>query len=132
MAAKAGGGRPSLVRRLARNRLSMLGLAGVLVLVAIAVIGPFLSPYDPAALSPARLRGPSPEHWMGTENFGRDVFARFLYGTRVSMFVGVGAVAFALVLGTLVGMLAGLWSGSWIDTVLMRGVDVMLAFRLLV
>lgn len=124
--------RPSLVRRLLRNPLSVLGLLGVLLLVGVALVGPFLAPYDPAALSPSRLRGPSPEHWMGTENFGRDVFSRFLFGTRISMSVGIGALTFALLLGTTIGMLAGLWSGSWIDTLLMRAVDVILAFPLLV
>jgi peptide/nickel transport system permease protein len=69
---------------------------------------------------------------MGTENFGRDVLSRFLNGTRVSMFVAVGAITFGLVLGTLLGMLAGLRGGSAWDTLIMRGMDVLLAFPLLV
>jgi peptide/nickel transport system permease protein len=121
-----------LIRRLAHDRISMLGLAGVVLLLLIATLGPLLSPYDPAALSPARLRPPSAEHLMGTENFGRDVLSRFLYGTRVSMFVGLGAVAFGLFTGTLLGMSAGLRAGSLADTLIMRGMDVVLAFPLLV
>jgi peptide/nickel transport system permease protein len=121
-----------LIRRLAHDRISMLGLAGVVVLLLIATLGPLLSPYDPAALSPARLRPPSLEHLMGTENFGRDVLSRFLYGTRVSMFVGLGAVTFGLLSGTLLGMSAGLRAGSLADTLIMRGMDVVLAFPLLV
>jgi peptide/nickel transport system permease protein len=121
-----------LIRRLAHDRISMLGLAGVVLLLLIATLGPFLSPYDPAALSPSRLRPPSPEHLMGTENFGRDVLSRFLYGTRVSMFVGLGAVTFGLLTGTLLGMSAGLRAGSLADTLIMRGMDVVLAFPLLV
>ena len=118
--------------QLIRNRLSLFGLVGVVVLLALATIGPFVAPYDPAALSPRRLRPPSAEHLMGTENFGRDVFSRFLHGTRVSMFVGLGSVAFALTLGALCGMLAGLNGGSIWDTLIMRGMDVILAFPLLV
>jgi ABC-type dipeptide/oligopeptide/nickel transport system permease subunit len=121
-----------MLRRLAHDRISMLGLAGVVLLLLIATLGPLLSPYDPAALSAARLRPPSAEHLMGTENFGRDVLSRFLYGTRVSMFVGLGAVAFGLLTGTLLGMSAGLRAGSLADTLIMRGMDVVLAFPLLV
>jgi peptide/nickel transport system permease protein len=117
---------------LAGNRLSLFGATGVALLLLIAVLGPVLAPYDPAALSPARLQPPSPQHWMGTENFGRDVLSRFLYGTRVSMFVGLGAVALGLTVGTLLGMLAGLRAGSPWDTLIMRGLDVVIAFPLLV
>jgi peptide/nickel transport system permease protein len=112
--------------------LSIVGLAGVALMLLIALLGPVLAPYDPAALSPARLQPPSPQHLMGTENFGRDVFSRFLYGTRVSMFVGLGAVALGVSVGTLLGMLAGLRAGSIWDTLIMRGMDVVLAFPLLV
>jgi len=115
-----------------RNRLSALGVCGVVLLLAIALLGPLLAPYDPAAPSAARLQPPSLQHWMGTENLGRDVFSRFLYGTRVSMFVGLGAVALGLIAGTLLGMLAGLRAGGASDTVIMRAADVVLAFPLLV
>src|SRR6266536_157131 len=121
-----------ILRQLVRNRLSAFGMAGVALLLLIAVIGPLVSPYDPAALSPARLRPPSLEHLMGTENFGRDVFSRFLNGTRISMFVGLGAIALGLIVGTLLGMTAGLRAGSIWDTLIMRGMDVVLAFPLLV
>jgi peptide/nickel transport system permease protein len=121
-----------VLQRLTRDRITLFGLAGVMLLLLIAFLGPVLSPYDPAALSPARLKPPSLEHLMGTENFGRDVFSRFLFGTRVSMFVGLGAVVIGLIVGTLLGMLAGLHSGSLWDTLIMRGMDVVLAFPLLV
>jgi peptide/nickel transport system permease protein len=124
--------RARVLRALLRNPTSLLGLAGVVLLLLIALFGPLLAPYDPAALSPARLQPPSPVHWMGTENFGRDVFSRFLYGTRVSMFVALGAILFGMLFGTLLGMIAGLRGGSAGDTVIMRGMDVLLAFPLLV
>jgi peptide/nickel transport system permease protein len=125
-------GRARLLRQLLRKRLSVVGLSGVVVLLAISLVGPYLAPYDPAALSPMRLQPPSAEHLMGTENFGRDVLSRFLFGTRVSMFVGLGAVCFGFVLGTLLGMLAGLRAGKLWDTLIMRGMDVILSFPLLV
>jgi peptide/nickel transport system permease protein len=115
-----------------RHPLSVLGLCGVGLLIMIAIVGPFVAPYDPAAPSGARLQPPSLQHLMGTESLGRDVFSRFLYGTRVSLFVGLGAVALGLVVGTLLGMLAGLRAGGGSDTLIMRGMDVMLAFPLLV
>jgi peptide/nickel transport system permease protein len=121
-----------MLRQLLRTRLSVVGLAGVLLLLSISLIGPYFAPYDPAALSTTRLQPPSAEHLMGTENFGRDVLSRFLFGTRVSMFVGLGAVAFGLVLGTLLGMVAGLRAGKLWDTLIMRGMDVILSFPLLV
>src|SRR5713226_2917304 len=118
--------------QLARQPLSVFGMCGVLLLVLIALVGPVVAPYDPAALSSDRLRPPSSAHLMGTETFGRDVFSRFLFGTRVSMFVGLGAVALGLSGGALLGMLAGLRAGSTWDTLIMRGMDVVLAFPLLV
>ncbi len=72
------------------------------------------------------------QHLMGTDNLGRDVFSRFLFGTRVSLFVGLGAVALGLVVGTLLGMVAGLRAGGVWDMLSMRGMDVVLAFPLLV
>src|SRR5215472_5662849 len=109
-----------------RNRLSALGLCGVVLLLLIAVFGPLLAPYDPAAPSPARLQPPTMQHLMGTDNLGRDVFSRFLFGTRVSLFVGLGAVALGLVAGTLLGMVAGLRAGGVWDMLTMRGMDVVL------
>jgi ABC-type dipeptide/oligopeptide/nickel transport system permease subunit len=122
----------SQVRAESRKFLSVLGLFGVVLLLAIAIVGPMLAPYDPAAPSAARLQAPSLQHLMGTENLGRDTFSRFLYGTRVSMFVGLGAVVLGLVAGTLLGMVAGLRAGSLWDTLIMRAMDVVLAFPLLV
>ena len=112
--------------------LTIFGVSAFATLVALAVFGPMLAPYDPAALSPERLKPPSPIHVMGTENLGRDVLSRLLYGTRVSMLVSVGSVLFGLVIGTLLGMLAGLRSGSAGDALIMRAMDVVLAFPLLV
>ena len=134
--AATGQSRPSRVAeitsRVFRNRLSALGVCGVVLLLLIAAFGPLVAPYDPAAPSPARLQPPTMQHLMGTDNLGRDVFSRLLFGTRVSLFVGLGAVALGLVAGTLLGMVAGLRAGGVWDTLSMRGMDVVLAFPLLV
>ncbi|MCA1647371.1 MAG: ABC transporter permease [Chloroflexi bacterium] len=95
-----------------RRPLTVFGFLVFGLIIAVAAFGPMAAPYDPAALSPERLKPPSPIHVMGTENLGRDVFSRLLYGTRVSILVSVGAVLFGLVVGSLLGMLAGLRSGS--------------------
>jgi peptide/nickel transport system permease protein len=117
---------------LVRRPLTVFGLVAFGLLIAVAAFGPMLAPYDPAALSVERLKPPSAMHVMGTENLGRDVLSRLLNGTRVSMLVSVGAVLFALVVGSLLGMLAGLRSGSVWDALTMRAMDVVLAFPLLV
>ncbi|WP_165821299.1 ABC transporter permease [Nocardioides gansuensis] len=122
----------SLLRRLAARKISMVSLIGVGVYLAIALVGPFLAPFDPAALGDDPLAAPSGTHWMGTDSAGRDVFSRFLYGSRVSILVGFLAVVFALVLGSLLGMLAGMKSGKLRDSAIMRLMDVILAFPLLV
>jgi len=91
-------------------------------------MAPYLTPFDPdktAVLD--RLRPPSVEHWMGTDELGRDVFTRLMYGGRVSLLVGVASIAVTLVVGTLVGALAG-FCGGLIDSLLMRFTDVMISF----
>lgn len=122
----------SLLSRLTSRKLSMASLIGVGLFMLIALIGPLLAPYDPAALGDEPLTGPSGSHWMGTDSAGRDVFSRFLYGSRVSILVGFLAVLFALVVGSLLGMLAGMKSGRLRESVIMRLMDVILAFPLLV
>lgn len=122
----------TVLRQIARNRLALAGLIGVLLLLTIALVGPVLSPHDPAAPSPDQLQPPSAAHLMGTDNFGRDTFSRWLAGSRVSLLVGVLSVTGALLIGTAIGMVAGLRSQSLLDTLLMRGMDVVLAFPLLI
>lgn len=122
----------SILRRLASRPGSLLTLIGVCLFMLLAVVGPFFAPYDPAGLGPSSLAPPGGEHWMGTDSLGRDVFSRFLYGSRVSILVGFAAVACALVLGTLLGMVAGLLAGTLGDGLIMRLMDVVLSFPLLV
>lgn len=115
------------LRRFLRHRLAAAGMI-VLALLIIAGLLAFLAPHDPDKINAAqKLQGPSSTHWLGTDLLGRDVFARLLYGARISLSVGLLATAVALVIGTLVGALAGYYGGV-LDNVLMRVVDVFLSF----
>ncbi|MGE5507856.1 MAG: nickel transporter permease [Chitinophagales bacterium] len=116
------------LRRLKANRGAMLGLAIVLLLTVVALAAPLLARYDPVA--PAltdRLQAPGPRHWLGTDDLGRDILARLIYGARVSLQVGLASVALALVLGVPLGAVAG-YRGGWVDNLVMRAMDIMLAF----
>jgi peptide/nickel transport system permease protein len=121
---------PPLVARrdLRHNVAAMLSLVFLSALVLAAVLAPFLTSYNPRAVAPAnQLQPPGREHWAGTDLFGRDVFSRLLHGTRISLAVGVIAVAIAALPGTLLGLLAGYY-GGWVDGLISRLMDVLLAF----
>jgi peptide/nickel transport system permease protein len=121
-----------LLRRLTRRKLSLFSLIGVVFFLLLALIGPFFAPYGLGELGDDALAPPSGSHWMGTDSVGRDVFSRFLYGSRLSILVGFVAVFLAMVIGTLLGMLAGIVAGRLRDSLIMRLMDVILAFPLLV
>ena len=115
-------------QRLRKNRLSIVGsiLIGGFLLLAFAA--PLIAPADPMAQALYnRLSPPTLEHPFGTDDFGRDILSRVIYGARISLRVGVFAVLIALVLGTCIGVVAGYW-GGWIDQILMRLMDLLLAF----
>jgi peptide/nickel transport system permease protein len=115
-------------RRLRTNRLAMTGGGVVLLLGALALCAPFLAPYDPAAYDVQQiLLPPGAQHWFGTDQLGRDVFSRMLYGARISMAVGFVSVGIAVLLGTVIGTFAGYYGGR-VDELLMRFVDLMLNF----
>jgi peptide/nickel transport system permease protein len=115
-------------RRLCGNRLTMLGLAVLLFLVMVAALAPLIAPegYDAQSLAD-RLAAPSAAHWFGTDDLGRDVLARMVYGTRVTLMIACLVAVIAAPLGLLVGTAAG-YFGGWVDTVLMRINDVFLSF----
>ncbi len=111
-----------------RQPALVAGLIITLIIVAMAVAAPLLTSYNPIAqnLNDA-LQGPSAKHLLGTDQFGRDIWSRLLYGARVDLKVGFIAVLFPFCLGTVLGSLAG-YFGGWADTVIMRLVDVVVAF----
>ncbi len=114
--------------RLLRNRSAAAGAAVLLLLILLAIAAPIASPYDPTAVAlRTRLQPPSASHWFGTDEFGRDILTRVFYGARISLPVGLIALAIGVSLGTLVGLIAGFY-GKWLDIILMWAVDVQLAF----
>ncbi|HNR00782.1 MAG TPA: ABC transporter permease, partial [Trueperaceae bacterium] len=117
--------------RLWRNRVGFIGFVVALVVVLAAALGPLIAPYDPLAQSiRERFQGPSGTHLLGTDNFGRDTLSRILYGYRTSVLVSLGAVLIATVVGGGLGLLAAYW-GGWRDRLIMRVMDVLLAFPII-
>ena len=115
-------------RRLARDRGAMAGLLVIAILVIIAVAAPAIVPYPPNDQSfRIKLEPPSAEHWLGTDEFGRDILSRILVGTRVALGVGIVPVLIALVVGVALGLIAGYY-GQQVDQVVMRVIDILLAF----
>ncbi len=114
------------MRRVSPLLLFAGGLAGLLA--TLALLAPFAAPYDPLAQSVlARLKGPSAAHWLGTDQFGRDLLSRIIHGLRASLGISVAAVLTALLAGGTLGLLAAFYRG-WTDRILMRLMDVVFAF----
>ena len=122
------------MRHFRKNRLAMAGLAVMILLYVITLVTPLIAPYDPAEqgnIVLTRYLEPSMQHLMGTDKFGRDIFSRVLYGSRISLTIGFVAVAISITLGTLFGAFAGYFGGI-VDSILMRFTDMMLSFPRLV
>lgn len=114
------------VERFRRDKLAIIGAAIVLALFFVAIFAPWVAPYDPARIDTKNiLAAPSLDHLCGTDDLGRDVFSRMLYGSRISLTVGFVAIGIATVIGLLIGAAAG-YFGGWVDDALMRFVDLML------
>lgn len=114
------------------NPLTMLGGLIVLGLVVVAIVAPWVAPYDPVSNNLNQLLAPpSSAHWMGTDQAGRDVLSRVLYGTRISLRIGVLAVSAIMAVGVVLGLAASL-VGGWVDALIMRVADVFLSFPTLV
>jgi peptide/nickel transport system permease protein len=121
------GGRWQVLRLMVARKTVLISLAVLIVLVLGAILAPYLSPYDPFRLSIVnRLKPPSGAHWFGTDDFGRDVFSRVMYGGRLSLMVGFSVVIVASVLGIFLGLVAGFFRGA--DKFVSRLIDAMMAF----
>jgi len=115
-------------QRFRRNRFAMAGAFIVVGLFILSFLAPYITPCDPTTIDAYHvLLPPSAAHWMGTDELGRDVLTRVIYGARISLKVGFVAVGIAIAIGTVVGLLAGYY-GGWVDSILMRFVDIMLCF----
>jgi peptide/nickel transport system permease protein len=119
-------------RRLVRRRGAMLGLVVVIFFVAIAVFAPYISPYDPVATSWSAVRKPpSAQYWFGTDEIGRDVLSRVIWGARASLLAGLVSVCISMALGVPIGLLAA-YVGGWTDGLISRFTDSMLAVPFLI
>ncbi|MCO5215805.1 MAG: ABC transporter permease [Thermomicrobiales bacterium] len=113
---------------LIKQRLALAGLIIITFFLLMALIGPHFAPYTPTEMDPANSRqAPSAAHWFGTDEFGRDIFTRLLYGARISFQVGVISVGIAATIGILLGMVAG-YFGGWLDSIISLLMDVLFAF----
>jgi len=110
-----------------KSKLAIFGLTVLGLFILLAIAAPVLAPYGPDEIVASQTLPPSSSHFFGTDDLGRDLFSRALYGARVSLSVGLVAVVISVLIGTLFGALSGYY-GGWIDSVIMRFVDVMLAF----
>ena len=116
------------MHKLLRSGAGLSGLIIVLLVSLSAVLAPWLTPHDPVTVNPAvRMQGPSAEYLLGTDQYGRDTLTRILYGGRTSLRVAGEAVAFSLLIGTILGALAGYYRG-WLDVLVLRLTDVILSF----
>lgn len=114
-------------RPLTSNKLSVLAVVALLVLLSVAAFAGVIAPHSPTKPSGLPVSGPSWSHWFGTDEIGRDVFSRLLYGSRISLYVGFGATTIALVVGVPLGLVSG-YVGGVVDAAIMRVVDGLLAF----
>ncbi len=116
------------VRRFVRHRFAMAGLVVVVFVGLLALLAPLIAVHDPNAIDlRARNTGPTADHWFGTDRTGRDTFARVIYAGRVSLSVGIVAVAISVSIGAVLGTVAGFF-GGWADSLVMRFTDVVMTF----
>ena len=123
-----------VLRQFQKNPLAVAGVVIILALYLVAFLCPFIAPYDPIEQGDRvrdRLLPPSTEHLLGTDRFARDVFSRVVYGSRISLLVGFLSVGIAVTIGTIVGAMAGFY-GGWVESLIMRFVDMMLSFPVLI
>jgi peptide/nickel transport system permease protein len=116
----------AVVHRFARSRSAVVGIGGLILLAAVAILAPVVAPYNPNAQAAQNLLGPSAAHLLGTDELGRDIASRLIHGTRVSLVVAFGAAALGAVVGVPLGLVAG-YLGRWVDAVAMRLIDLLLA-----
>lgn len=116
------------VRKFLNNRLAVIGLVVFTIILLASIFAPLLTPWDPTKINLRAINeAPSWDHWFGTDKTGRDVFARVLYGGRISILVGLGSALISAIIGVIIGCYAG-YVGGWVDTVAMRVSEAIMAF----
>ncbi|WP_044641529.1 ABC transporter permease [Risungbinella massiliensis] len=115
------------IRSVYRHRSALIGALIVIFFVLIALIAPLITSYSYSEHSPDIFQAPSAEHWFGTDEMGRDIFTRVVYGSRISLWIGFAAISGSIMVGSLLGLIAGYYSG-WRDTIISRIFDILLAF----
>ena len=119
--------RPGFLASVARDKKAVVGIIILAILVFGAIFAPLLAPYDPNNMDYEMIEKPSWEHLLGTDDLGRDLLSRLIYGAQVSLFVGISTVAISLAIGLALGIAAGYY-GGFIDTIIMRYIDLQWAF----
>lgn len=118
----------SFLRVLFRSPGSKIGGIILLILIVVALFAPAIAPFDPIQMGVGKnLQPPSAAHWFGTDDYGRDLFSRIIYGSRLTLMIGLVAVGISMTVGLLIGLVAG-YIGGWIETILMRAMDVLFSF----
>jgi peptide/nickel transport system permease protein len=125
------GGQNRFWKRLRDERKAFAGLILVCFITFVAIFGPAIAPYDPDQNTFGMFQPPSLEHPMGTDSFGRDLFSRVIVGTRMSFTIGLVAALVAMVVGVALGLMAGYY-GGWVDSLVMRGIDLLWAFPVII
>ena len=110
-----------------RDKKAQFGILILALFIISAILAPLIAPYDPNKMSLDMMLAPSSKHLLGTDDLGRDLFSRIIWGTQVSLFVGIVTVAISMLIGVLLGVLAGYY-GGWIDMIIMRYIDLQWAF----
>lgn len=116
-----------VARRFCRHKLAVVCLVVLLALILLAVLAPWIAPYGPTKISGGFSKPPDAEHWLGTDQIGRDMFSRLLYAMRVSLLVGFLATVISTVIGVVLGLLSG-YFGGWVDRVIMSFTDMVMSF----
>lgn len=114
-------------RRFAKHRLALISLVVLAVISLLAVLAPVIAPYSPTKITGGFSKPPNAEHWLGTDQIGRDMLSRLLYATRVSLLVGALATLISTAIGVVLGLLAG-YFGGWVDQVIMSVTDMVMSF----
>lgn len=117
----------NFILELLRDKIGRIGFIGVCIVILVALFAPVISPYSPIKMYPQILQEPGKEFLLGTDNFGRDVFSRIIYGARVSIVVGLISVGIGATVGIIAGLISGYFEG-WIDNIIMRIMDIIFAF----